>query len=145
MDYFLPIAFFASSGASSLFLPNSAPNASASSFLTAAPPMIIATLPFNPAAFNASSSFARLFFAGTVFTEIAIMFALFSFALSTKTCGATLFPTSIVLNPARFSDLLTASYAVSCISGSMLPITIIPNGFSGSGGSFSIIDLSHDI
>jgi hypothetical protein len=31
------------------------------------------------------------------------------------------------------------------MSGSMLPITTMPNGFSGSGGSFSIIDFSHDI
>jgi hypothetical protein len=34
---------------------------------------------------------------------------------------------------------------VSCMSGSMLPITTMPSGFSGSGGSFSIIDLSQDI
>jgi hypothetical protein len=34
---------------------------------------------------------------------------------------------------------------VSCMSGSMLPITTMPIGFSGSGGSFSIIDLSQDI
>ena len=52
---------------------------------------------------------------------------------------------SIVLKPALLSDLRTASLAVSCISGSMLPMTTVAIGFAGSGGSFSIIDFSHDI
>jgi len=104
-----------------------------------------ATFPFSPAAFNASSSFGMLFFAGTVLTEIAIMSALLSFALSTKTCGAILLPASTVLNPALFSAFLTCSLAVSCMSGSMLPITTVPIGFAGSGGSFSIIALRNDI
>jgi hypothetical protein len=34
---------------------------------------------------------------------------------------------------------------VMCGSGSSVPITIIPSGFSGSAGSFSIMDFNQDI
>jgi hypothetical protein len=34
---------------------------------------------------------------------------------------------------------------VKCTSGSRVPITMIPIGFVGSGGSFSIMDFNQDI
>ena len=131
--------------ASSRVSPNNASIASASLFSTAAPPIMSTTLPFSPAASMAAASWGILFLAGEVFIETAMMSALFALACVAKSAAGAFFPRSMHLNPAFLSDFRTISLGVRCISGSSVPITTVPMGFSGSGGSFSIMDFNQDI
>ena len=73
------------------------------------------------------------------------MSALLFFACVTKSDAGAFLPTSMHLNPAFLRDLRTISLGVMCMSGSRVPITIVPIGFSGSSGSFSIMDFNQDI
>jgi len=68
-----------------------------------------------------------------------------SLAFCAKSFAGAFLPTSMHLNPAFLSDFLTISLGVRCTSGSSVPITIVPIGFSGSAGSFSIMDFNQDI
>ena len=93
----------------------------------------------------AAISAGRLFLAGEVLIETAIISAFSALACLAKSAGGTFFPRSTHLNPAFLRDLRTISFGVMCGSGSSVPITIVPSGFSGSAGSFSIMDFNQDI
>jgi hypothetical protein len=86
-----------------------------------------------------------LFLAGAVFIDTAMISALFALACVAKLAAGAFLPTSMHLNPAFLSDFRTISFGVKCTSGSRVPITTVPIGFSGSGGSFSIMDFNQDI
>ena len=129
--------------ASSRVLPKRAPISSASSLSTAAPPIIIVTLPFRPAASIADIRAGMSFFTAEVFIETAMMSALTSFAFEANVSAGALLPRSKHLNPAFLRDFRTISFGVMC--GSRAPITTVPIGFVGSGGSFSIMDFNQDI
>jgi len=66
-------------------------------------------------------------------------------AFLAKAADGTLFPRSTTLKPAPLSDFRTIAMGALCGSPSMAPNTTVPIGFSGSGGSFSIMDFNQDI
>ena len=106
---------------------------------------MIVALPFRPADSMAAMRLGILFLAGAVLIETAIISALFALACVAKFSAGAFLPTSMHLNPAFLSDFRTISFGVKCTSGSRVPITTVPIGFSGSGGSFSIMDFNQDI